>query len=407
MTSPSTTVSYTSDARRLRQSRTVGAVTKQFSWSSVGALPVLLDDGEHSYLYGPSSTPIGQVDDASGAVQYLHSDLLGTPRLVTSSAGAAIGTVSFDTFGNRTTQIGTQSAFGFTGNWTDPDTGLLYLRARDYDPATGQFLTVDPAVDKTRQPYAYTGNNPVSRTDPTGLDAASDAQAKADAELYGRPYILRGMLLNLVSFGTYGVQQNLCAGDDMWTALTKSYNPVYAILEGGTNAVQDIQNGESSFRIFMDVLEFGGGVIGLATIAVGGASLAGMLGRAGTVGRVGAAGGGPVSGFADASGVGYRSFAAAKADLGSPGPGNVFDHVVEQSQAKPARSGFAVEEINSPFNMNPVSGRTNQIKANYYSSKRKFSGDLIVRDWLNGQPFADQYRFGMQVLADIRNGVIS
>lgn len=106
-------------------------------------------------------------------------------------------------------------------------------------------------------------------------------------------------------------------------------------------------------------------------------------------------------------GGGYRSFPAAKADLGSPGPGNVFDHVVEQSQAKPTRSGFAVEEINTPFNMNPVSAQTNQIKANYYSSKQDFSGNVTVRNWLNGQPFADQYRFGMQILADIRNGVIS
>jgi hypothetical protein len=45
----------------------------------------------------------------------------------------------------------------------------VYLRARDYDPATAQFLTVDPAVDETRQPYAYVANNPLLATDPTGL----------------------------------------------------------------------------------------------------------------------------------------------------------------------------------------------------------------------------------------------
>ena len=66
------------------------------------------------------------------------------------------------------------SAFGFTGAWTDAVTGLVHLRARDYDPATGQFLSVDPAVDSTRQPYAYTGNNPIQRTDPSGLDFMED-----------------------------------------------------------------------------------------------------------------------------------------------------------------------------------------------------------------------------------------
>ncbi|TFC07127.1 hypothetical protein E3O46_13490 [Cryobacterium glucosi] len=45
----------------------------------------------------------------------------------------------------------------------------MYLRARDYDPATGQFLTVDPALSITHQPYAYASNNPLLATDPYGL----------------------------------------------------------------------------------------------------------------------------------------------------------------------------------------------------------------------------------------------
>ena len=46
---------------------------------------------------------------------------------------------------------------------------MLYLIGRYYDPATGQFLTVDPLVDETGQPYAYTGDDPVNGTDPLGL----------------------------------------------------------------------------------------------------------------------------------------------------------------------------------------------------------------------------------------------
>jgi uncharacterized protein RhaS with RHS repeats len=44
----------------------------------------------------------------------------------------------------------------------------LLLVGRYYDPATGQFLNVDPMVDETGQPYAYTGDDPVNGTDPTG-----------------------------------------------------------------------------------------------------------------------------------------------------------------------------------------------------------------------------------------------
>jgi hypothetical protein len=100
---------------------------------------------------------------------------------------------------------------------------------------------------------------------------------------------------------------------------------------------------------------------------------------------------------------GYSSFRAAKADLGPAGSGNVYDHVVEQSQI--ARSGFASEEVNNPFNMDPVSSEVNQLKANYYSSKQFFTEGGTVRDWLTGQSFADQYEFGMDVLMLIQNGM--
>src|ERR1700689_506119 len=59
----------------------------------------------------------------------------------------------------------------FDGQYTSSDTGLVYLRNRVYDPTTAQFLTVDPAVALTREPYAYGGDNPVNRRDPDGLSA--------------------------------------------------------------------------------------------------------------------------------------------------------------------------------------------------------------------------------------------
>ena len=40
---------------------------------------------------------------------------------------------------------------------------------RYYDPATGQFLSVDPLVEQTGQAYAYTGDNPVNAIDPLGM----------------------------------------------------------------------------------------------------------------------------------------------------------------------------------------------------------------------------------------------
>jgi RHS repeat-associated protein len=165
-------ITYNSDGDGLRQTRTVGSSTTDFTWDVQGSLPLLLDDGTHSYLYGPSSAPFAQVDDSTGAIQYLNGDLIGSTRLITNSSGTAVGTTEYDAYGNRTNHTGTaDSAIGYSGNLTDIDTGLVYLRARDYDPATAQFITVDPNVDVTNQPYAYVGNEPTIRTDPTGLCA--------------------------------------------------------------------------------------------------------------------------------------------------------------------------------------------------------------------------------------------
>src|SRR5690606_36913417 len=117
----------------------------------------------------PTSTPLAQVDTATGDIEYLHGDLVGSVRLLTDAMGDDVGAADFDPYGRVGSRTGVTSAFGYSGNWTDPDMGFVYLRARDYDPLTGQFVQVDPVVDETRQPCAYAGNNPLQVTDPTGL----------------------------------------------------------------------------------------------------------------------------------------------------------------------------------------------------------------------------------------------
>jgi len=51
----------------------------------------------------------------------------------------------------------------------DVPTSPQSLVGRYYDRATGQFLTVDPLVEVTGQPFAYTGDDPVNLLDPFGL----------------------------------------------------------------------------------------------------------------------------------------------------------------------------------------------------------------------------------------------
>ncbi|MFD9359007.1 RHS repeat-associated core domain-containing protein [Streptomyces sp. NPDC060031] len=62
---------------------------------------------------------------------------------------------------------------GFLGKPQDT-TGLTHVGAREYDPALGRFISVDPVMDldKSQQihGYLYAGGNPVTNSDPTGLD---------------------------------------------------------------------------------------------------------------------------------------------------------------------------------------------------------------------------------------------
>lgn len=164
----SLSVAYVSNGDGLRQSRAVGGEVLQFTWDTQAAIPLLLEDGSHMYLYGPSTTPIAQVDALAGELQYLSVDNVGSVRLVTDADGNVVDAIYYDPYG-RGTRTGSASAIGYTGGWTDPFTGYIYLRARDYDPTTGQFLTRDPLENLTADAYAYANGNPLQNIDPLGL----------------------------------------------------------------------------------------------------------------------------------------------------------------------------------------------------------------------------------------------
>src|ERR1700680_5043599 len=113
---------------------------------------------------------VEQINNTTGTVLYLHHDQAGSTRLLTSSTGTKEASFTYDAYGNTTGTAGTaKTSLGYDGQYTNSDTGLIYLRARTYDPATAQFLSRDPAEPITRAPYNYAGDNPLNASDPTGL----------------------------------------------------------------------------------------------------------------------------------------------------------------------------------------------------------------------------------------------
>lgn len=75
--------------------------------------------------------------------------------------------------GDRGTAVAAPDNRGFLNKAADSNTGLTIVGARQYDPAVGRFITVDPQLDLTDPTqlngYGYAGNNPTVRSDPTGL----------------------------------------------------------------------------------------------------------------------------------------------------------------------------------------------------------------------------------------------
>ena len=166
-----TTAYYRYDGDGLRSSKTnySTGVTTNYTWDLTSSIPLLLVDGTTSYIYGPGGLPLEQVT-SGGAVLYYHHDQLGSTRALTNATGTVVATYSYDPYGNLTGTTGTAAnPFGYAGQYTDPESGLIHLRARYYDPTTAQFLTRDPLAAVTGSAYGYVNDNPLNGSDPSGL----------------------------------------------------------------------------------------------------------------------------------------------------------------------------------------------------------------------------------------------
>jgi RHS repeat-associated protein len=117
----------------------------------------------------------------TGTVTYVYTDPQGTPLAEADANGNITATYDYTPYG--TTALGTPpSGPGYTGHVNDPETNLVYIQARYYDPVTGHFLSVDPQgltpgdVLKWNR-YGYANANPIRNIDPNGKQAL-DQSAK-------------------------------------------------------------------------------------------------------------------------------------------------------------------------------------------------------------------------------------
>ncbi|MFD7735172.1 RHS repeat-associated core domain-containing protein [Kitasatospora phosalacinea] len=136
---------------KLTKGAAKAAATRYYALN--GATAVRTDDSKVTFQTADHhGTATVGIDATTGMADQRHALPFGGAR------GAAPGTWA----GTR----------GFVGG-TDEPTGLTHLGARDYDPATGRFTSVDPLLvssdPQSLAAYTYANNNPLTFSDPSGL----------------------------------------------------------------------------------------------------------------------------------------------------------------------------------------------------------------------------------------------
>ncbi len=162
MTAGGVTTNFTYDplGRRTSMSRT--GLSKTYFYDGLD----ILSDGSNSYLNGPGLDNPLRLNDGTNNRYYLQNQIGSVTRL-SDGSGASIGHYQYLPYGgllSSSTPL-SGSPYTFTGR-EDDGTGLLYYRARYYDPSLQNFLSQDPLGDDQR----YVGGNPLLYKDPFGLD---------------------------------------------------------------------------------------------------------------------------------------------------------------------------------------------------------------------------------------------
>jgi RHS repeat-associated protein len=144
----------------------------------------------------------------AGTVTYIYTDNQGTPLAEADAQGNVTATFDYRPYGAQA--LGTPpKGPGYTGHVNDPDTGLVYMQSRYYDPVVGRFLSVDsvrPAPGRTdyTNRYGYVGDNPMSRVDPTG-DYVCNGK-KDECAVISKALTLVSNAANKLSDGSKGKQ---------------------------------------------------------------------------------------------------------------------------------------------------------------------------------------------------------
>ena len=174
-----TIASYKYNASGLRYEKTVDGQTINHVWD--GNQQVIADVIDNQfyeadcYIRGTNLVAKynfwnGKKSEYTYYTQNAHGDVVN----LTDKDGKITKSYRYDAFGveknidNRDT-----NAFRYCGEYFDKETATVYLRARNYNPSTGRFISRDSYAGNLHDPlslnlYTYCANNPIKCIDPSG-----------------------------------------------------------------------------------------------------------------------------------------------------------------------------------------------------------------------------------------------
>jgi RHS repeat-associated protein len=178
------TISYDGDGNRV--AKTVGGVTTKYlvdDLNPTGYLQVLeeVSGGAVQVAYTYGSMVVSQRRGPSGAMSYYGYDAHGNVTFLTDATGAVTDSYDYDAWGTVVAGTGTTpNTRLYVGEELDPHLGLINLRARQFKPSAGRFVTLDQIPGKPLLPpsfnrYLYALGDPTNLSDPLGQDAVGFA----------------------------------------------------------------------------------------------------------------------------------------------------------------------------------------------------------------------------------------
>jgi RHS repeat-associated protein len=201
---------YAYDHQNRRYKKTIGNNVTHYVWEGNQVIAEYNGStGTMMVQYGYAGSRM-VANTANGTTQYFLSDRLSN-RLALSDVGVVVGRQAHLPFGEDFAENGTQEKHHFTNYESDSESSTDYAVNRQYSPSIGRFNRPDPernnhgqaAIPKTWNRYAYTLNNPVNFTDPSGLLLAAPG--------FGGPDECYSLLVDGLPFGTIGN----CGGDGL------------------------------------------------------------------------------------------------------------------------------------------------------------------------------------------------